>query len=76
MELGIAGQMTAVISSLRAGLNEVTPKESWKRRIEKAKQDWHQQNEEEGKQTGSPLPPSRIVRAFEQAVETRCDHGR
>ncbi|WP_144510829.1 thiamine pyrophosphate-binding protein [Bacillus sp. FJAT-22090] len=67
-ELGINGQAEQIVPLLLSSLKGNQKNSSWKTHIEKAKEKWAAQNEEEGQITGSPIHPSRIVRAIEHTV--------
>lgn len=67
-ELGVNGKAEIVVPLLLQGIKGHQKNSAWKTQIEKAKETWATQNEEEGQIAGSPIHPSRIVRAIEQTV--------
>lgn len=44
----------------------------WMNQMQQCKQAWSAQNEKERNQTGSPLPPSRMIRAMEQTIDANA----
>jgi pyruvate oxidase len=69
VELGIVGDAAAVVPLLIEGLQQFSRDSAWESQWQEAKQKWVQQNEWEGSQSGSPIHPSRIVRAIEKSVQ-------
>ncbi|MFJ8063610.1 thiamine pyrophosphate-binding protein [Psychrobacillus sp. NPDC096426] len=67
-ELGVNGKAEQVVPLLLQSLGDYKKNSEWKTRIEEAKEKWATQNEEEGQIAGSPIHPSRIVRAIERTV--------
>ncbi|MDI2585790.1 thiamine pyrophosphate-binding protein [Psychrobacillus sp. NEAU-3TGS] len=67
-ELGVNGKAEQVVPLLLQDLAGYQKNSAWKTQVEEAKAKWADQNEEEGQITGSPIHPSRIVRAIERTV--------
>ncbi|KPD08211.1 pyruvate oxidase [Aneurinibacillus migulanus] len=68
IELGIVGDSATIVPLLVEGVQQSTHT-TWKSQWQGMRQKWVQQNEQEGNQTGSPIHPSRIVRAIEKSVQ-------
>ena len=69
VKLGITGSTEEVLPLLREGLQGFSRAEEWVDRCLKAKQKWAEQNEQEGNSAGSPVHPSRIMRALERTID-------
>ncbi|KAB7706182.1 thiamine pyrophosphate-binding protein [Bacillus aerolatus] len=67
-ELGVIGEAGEVIPPLKESLKSFTPNTDWLTRRHEIKEKWAEQNEREGNTPGSPIYPSRIVRAIERTV--------
>lgn len=68
VELGICSKAETCIPFLIDGLKNWNVNDSWIKNLQAVKQKWEAQNEQEGSQVGSPIHPSRIIRAIEQNV--------
>lgn len=68
VELGVKGRAEQVVPLLLQSLEGYKKNSEWQTRIEETKEKWAAQNEEEGQIAGSPIHPSRIVRAIERTV--------
>lgn len=68
VELAIKGKTEQVVPLLQEFISGFESNTEWLTRIEQVKIKWADQNEQEGKIDGTPLHPSRIVRAIEQTV--------
>ncbi len=62
---GIVGSPQKVISSWIEGLKAYEIDPDWARQIQQCKRIWTSRNESEGKASGWPLHPSRVVKAIE-----------
>jgi pyruvate oxidase len=69
VEIGIVGDTAAVLPLLTEGLREPGERSDWTIKWKQAKEAWQQENEAEGSKFGTPIHPSRIVRAIENAVQ-------
>ncbi|MFJ7972031.1 thiamine pyrophosphate-binding protein [Psychrobacillus sp. NPDC096389] len=67
-ELGVNGKAEQVVPLLQQSLEGHQKNVAWETQVEQVKVKWATQNEEEGQITGSPIHPSRIVRAIERTV--------
>lgn len=68
VELGIKGKVEHVVPLLLQSLVAYQTNTEWLSHIEETKRKWSKQNEEEGKKSGFPVYPSRIVRAIEKTI--------
>lgn len=68
VKLGINGSSEEVLPLLRETLRGFNRAEDWVDRCREAKQKWAEQNEQEGNTAGSPVHPSRIMRALDRTV--------
>ncbi|MCH5586053.1 thiamine pyrophosphate-binding protein [Shimazuella sp. AN120528] len=68
VEMGVIGQPETIIPILLDELKDYTQNPDWVRQVQEAGQSWALQNQQEGNQVGSPIPPSRIIRALEKTV--------
>lgn len=69
VELGIVGSAEMLVPLLTKSLHSVSQNQTWVTNIQKIKETWDTQNEQEGLQSSQPLHPSRIVRAIENTVQ-------
>ncbi|WP_252503523.1 thiamine pyrophosphate-binding protein [Sporosarcina sp. Marseille-Q4943] len=69
VKLGIIGSTEEVLPLLRESLQGFSRAEDWVDRCREAKQKWAEQNEQEGNTAGSPVHPSRIMRALDRTVD-------
>lgn len=69
VKLGITGSTEEVLPLLRESLQGFTRAEKWVDSCREAKQKWAEQNEQEGNTAGSPVHPSRIMRALDRSVD-------
>ncbi|MEK5444135.1 thiamine pyrophosphate-binding protein [Fredinandcohnia sp. FSL W7-1320] len=69
VELGIVGSAEMLVPLLTKHLHSVSQNQTWVTNIQKTKETWDTQNEQEGLQSSQPLHPSRIVRAIENTVQ-------
>jgi pyruvate oxidase len=69
VELGVLGDAKETLTILVNGMAGHSPNQDWIQTCIKAKQQWDIKNEEEGSKAGTPIYPSRIVRAIENCVE-------
>lgn len=72
VEIGIVGDCASVVPLLIENLPQANPRPVWEARWQEAKQKWAEQNEQEGRETSTPLHPSRIVRAIENTVQSNA----
>ncbi|MBN6189348.1 thiamine pyrophosphate-binding protein [Aneurinibacillus sp. BA2021] len=72
VEIGIVGDCASVVPLLIENLPQASPRPAWEARWQEAKQKWAEQNEQEGRETSTPLHPSRIVRAIENTVQSNA----
>lgn len=68
VELAIKGNTEQVVPLLQEFIGGYELNNEWLNRIEQIKTKWANENEQEGNTGGSPLHPSRIVRAIERTV--------
>jgi pyruvate oxidase len=66
-KIGIVGKAEEVIPQLVEQI-QVVEREKWVERCKNVKDKWARENEAEGQQSGSPVPPSRIIRAVENTA--------
>jgi pyruvate oxidase len=69
VELGIVGSAEMLVPLITKSLHSVSQNQTWVTNLQKIKETWDTQNEQEGLQTTQPLHPSRIVRAIENTVQ-------
>ncbi|BCJ87901.1 thiamine pyrophosphate-binding protein [Effusibacillus dendaii] len=69
VEVGIVAQSQTVVPLLAESLSSYKENDDWISRWKSVKQRWQKENEQEGKQSGSPIHPARVVRAVEMAVQ-------
>ncbi|WP_099355718.1 thiamine pyrophosphate-binding protein [Fredinandcohnia onubensis] len=69
VELGIVGSAEMLVPLLTKSLHSVSQNQTWVTNIQKIKETWDTQNEQEGLQSSQPLHPSRIVRAIENTIQ-------
>ena len=65
----LLGNIEKVLENLLKTDLSPSQNKEWVEGIQKVKNQWSQENEREGRQEGSPIPPSRIIRA----IENCCD---
>jgi pyruvate oxidase len=69
VQWGLFGSAEDVVPLLRKELQGHVRNEKWVKKVTATKHLWDQKNEEEGQISGSPIHPSRIVRALERTVQ-------
>nr|WP_309099180.1 thiamine pyrophosphate-binding protein [Fredinandcohnia onubensis] len=69
VDLGIVGSAEMLVPLFTKSLHSVSQNQTWVTNIQKIKETWETQNEQEGLQSSQPLHPSRIVRAIENTVQ-------
>lgn len=68
VDIGLVGDLADMIPNLIDGLKGYVSNPNWINQIRQCKQAWSVQNEKERNQTGSPLPPSSIIKMTEQTL--------
>jgi pyruvate dehydrogenase (quinone)/pyruvate oxidase len=67
-EIGLACEAEAAIPLILAEMQGHSGETDWMRHVREVIQIWRRQNELEGREPGSPVPPPAIVRAIEQCA--------
>lgn len=62
------GDVKSIVQKWVEGLRQHTPNTAWINEVQQCKRKWSEQNENERGQSGSPLPPSSIIRLMEQYI--------
>ncbi|KQX56584.1 thiamine pyrophosphate-binding protein [Paenibacillus sp. Root444D2] len=68
VDIGLVGELANLIPQLIEGLKSHKPQSDWVIQVQQCKHSWMVQNEVERNQTGSPLPPSTIIKLMEQNI--------
>lgn len=67
-DIRFVGDAASVVLQLIEGLRPYKPNTAWINEVQHCKREWLVQNESERSQSGSPLPPSSIIRIVEQYI--------
>lgn len=65
-EIGLVGNASNLIPQLTEGLKLSKPNDAWTSEIQHCKRNWSAQNDCERDESGSPLPPSSIIKILER----------
>ncbi|NOU88227.1 thiamine pyrophosphate-binding protein [Paenibacillus sp. LMG 31460] len=68
VDIGLVGDIASLVPQLLEGLKPYKPQPYWVTQVQQCKHSWMEQNEVERNQSGSPLPPSTIIRIMEQNI--------
>ncbi|MDF2721575.1 MAG: thiamine pyrophosphate-binding protein [Paenibacillus sp.] len=68
-DIRLAGDVADMVQEWVEGLRLYKPDPAWINEIQQCKLKWSVQNESERGQSGSPLPPSRMIRILEPYIE-------
>lgn len=66
LDCSMVGNIEEIVLQLINGLQTHNHNQNWINQISQCKQNWSNQNESEGKRSGYPLHPSKIVRMIER----------
>lgn len=68
MDLGVLGDAAILLRQLTEALRSHEPNQAWIQQILKCKHEWSALNENERNHSGSPIPPSSMIRIVEQNI--------